>query len=316
LEHDNEIWSVSVSPDGNRLATAGRNLDVNSTVTVWDVASRQKRFEYDGHQAIVFCVAWHPDGQRLASSGWDAARKKFVVKVWNVQSGNLDFELADNMETCALAYSPPDGEYLVTGGSSRVLQVWNARTGDLVGTLGTREQEHIRGVMFSKDGRHLASASSEGVLKLWDAKRLGDKDRQQTGRVLTTSARVPLAAMALAFSPDGERLAAGGEKNTVKIWRVQTGEVLQTLEGHSGDVWHTAFSPDRDGRWIASAGDDSTVKVWDSLAGGPPVLSFRGHIGVVSSLAFSADGKNLYSGSRDHTVKIWDVSPLQIVPEP
>ncbi len=121
-------------------------------------------------------------------------------------------------------------------------------------------------------------------------------------------------ALNLAFSRDGRRLVAGGERNTVKIWDVQTGQELHTLEGHSGDVWAAAFSPDPGGRWVASAGEDSTVKVWDSDTG-TFVRNFRGHIGLVTSVAFSPDGRLLVSGSRDGTVKVWDLTHLGKKPE-
>ena len=71
-----------------------------------------------------------------------------------------------------------------------------------------------------------------------------------------------------------------------------------------------AFSPDAEGRWIASAGEDSTVKVWDSHTG-KLLRSFRGHTGLVSSVAFSPDGLCLVSGSRDTTIKVWDLTPLR-----
>jgi len=178
-----------------------------------------------------------------------------------------------------------------------------------VGKLGAHAAG-IRGLAFSRKGEYLATASIDGVVHLWDATRLG---RGQTPRTITRRARVPPAAEVLAFSPDGRRLAAGGEKNTVKIWDVPSGEELHTLEGHSGDVWVTAFSPDPEGRWLASAGADSTVKVWDSQSGAL-LHSFRGHTALVTSLAFRPDGGRLFSGSRDKTVKVWDLTEWMAMP--
>src|SRR5262249_20944824 len=189
-------------------------------------------------------------------------------------------------------------------------QVWDAQTGHEVVTLGGHDRG-IAGLGFSHDGRHLASASGDGTVKLWDATRLREKPAAR----LTLPARASQKTMNAAFSPDDRRLVTGGERNTLKIWDVQTGRELRTLSGYKGDVWAATFSPDRDGRWIAWAEEDKTVKVWDSHTE-TVVYSFRGHTGVVSSVAFafSPAGRFLVSGSRDGTVKVRDLTHLGVKP--
>jgi WD40 repeat protein len=94
----------------------------------------------------------------------------------------------------------------------------------------------------------------------------------------------------------------------VKVWDSNNGQLIQTLHGHTGDVYCVAVSPN--GRWIASAGVDTTIRLWDAKTG-EPFHKLRGHLGVVSSLAFSPDSRRLVSGSRDKTVKVWDLTRLE-----
>jgi WD40 repeat protein/serine/threonine protein kinase len=298
--HDNEIRGAAFSPDGLWIASA----DFGGQVKVWDAATGRVRVPFQSDAVVVFGLAWQPDGQRIASAGSDGRRH--TVKVWDARTGELVFQLPSGPEYTAVAFSPPDGRYLVTGRVNGAVQVWDARTGGEVGTLATLDGE-VRAVVFSPDGRRLVTASPPGQVKLWDARRLNEKQKAR----LTLSAQVPKPSVNVAFSPDGRRLATGGEHNTVLIWDLQTGHDPQTLWGHGGEVYTVAFSPD--GRWVASGGEDSAVKVWDSRTG-EVVHTFLGHRGLVISVAFSPDGRRLLSGSRDTTVKVWDLTPWRAAP--
>ena len=108
----------------------------------------------------------------------------------------------------------------------------------------------------------------------------------------------------VAFSPDGGRLATGGDSKSIQIWDVATGQLLRTLSGHKKDVCAVAFSPN--GRWLASASRDNSVKLWNLLSG-QEARTLTGHHDAVTSLAFSPDGRWLASGSWDKTIKIWDM---------
>ena len=255
---------------------------------------------------MVFCVAWDRDSKRIALAGANGDQFTVKVKDLDAKSEQDAFALPAGSEYFAVAFSP-DRKYLVTGNGARLVQVWDANNGRPIRTLGTHKGV-VRGVVFSPDRKHLASVSSDGEVKLWDATRLGEQEKPQ--EPLTFPAHSPGACLNVAFSPDGKRLATGGKEYTVKIWDIETGDLLQTLRGHSGDVYTVAFSPD--GKWVASAGEDSTVKVWDGRTG-DLLRNFRGHTGLVTSLAF-IDGRTLISGSRDRKIKFWDVAQLEVAP--
>ena len=115
----------------------------------------------------------------------------------------------------------------------------------------------------------------------------------------------PVACASTAVSPDGRLLAAVGEKGTVVLFEVESGEVLQQLEGHSADVEDVVFHPA--GEWLATGGDDRQIIRWSVPAAGAPAeqLQVWEAPGQVRSLAVSPDGTLLESGGTDNDISLW-----------
>ena len=149
-------------------------------------------------------------------------------------------------------------------------------------------------VVFSPDGKLVASASKDHTVRLWDT---------ASGASLQTLEGHSDSVWAAAFSPDGKLVASASNDGTVRLWDPVSGASLQTLKGHANSVRAAAFSPD--GKLVASASNDHTVRLWDP-ASGDSLQTLDGHSDSVGAVVFSQDGKLVASASDDCTVRLWD----------
>ncbi len=195
--------------------------------------------------------------------------------------------------------------------------------------------EPVEAVRFGPDGRHLASACKDRVIRIWEVKtgrlvhllkgpsavsisyrpggvflaagcvdgavRIWDVEAELLKQTILAHTGYVLA---VAYSRDGDLLASGAMDGAVHIWQARTGRLLRTLGQHTGYVLSVSFSPD--GAKLASGAADGAVRIWE-VKTGRLLHRLKGHAGYVPSVSFSPDGRRLASGGVDGAVRIWEV---------
>eukprot|EP00375_Theileria_parva_P003048 XP_765729.1 hypothetical protein [Theileria parva strain Muguga] len=165
------------------------------------------------------------------------------------------------------------------------------------------ENSHPECVVFTPNGQYLISGSSDGFIEVWNWS-LGVLDTELSYQANDHFMLHETLITCLAVSRDSEVLASGDQKGNIKIWKIDTGECLKTMNNsHKGAVTCATFS--RDSSCLLTGSFDSLARI-HGLKSGKPLKEFRGHTSIVNTVVYSMDGTRVITGSSDGFVKVWD----------
>lgn len=204
----------------------------------------------------------------------------------------------------------PDGNLIVTAALDKTPRLWNAKTGQAVGTL-VGHNLGVNSATFSPDGKRIVTASGTRA-RIWDVASFGRTI------LLKTLGGHEDAINSAGFSPDGTLVVTASDDETARVWDVASGEEKLRLLHSGTKVYSAAFRPG-DGRQILTGAGDGLARIWNvpdretlqdirrSMAI-ETAKALRGHAKKVNGATWSPDGKFVATASDDKTARIWNAS--------
>jgi len=340
--HIGPVRAVAYSPDGRRLASAGQSIKV------WNIASGEELFTLRGHNRDITSLAFRADNQRLASGSEDG-----TARVWLCQEGpearSLRGPKMGAAPSSLLAFSP-DSRLVLTAEANNSLRLRDVVTGNEIQCLEGPDAA-VTDAVFSPDGRWVVSRDESANVYLWDVES-GEIlwTKEELGRLPQLSPDGRLLALAvhrrvqgvryqdihllnpldgtlvrsigsqvetascLAFSPDGRRLAVGGDGSRVEIFDVATGTPRTSFQLPDQPIHDLAWSPDSE-HLVCSLGHQNTQVLVLAVENRANRLrlggQLGGHTGHVPCVAWSPDGSRIATGGKDSTIKLWNAATGQ-----
>jgi len=262
------------------------------------------RFRFTDATQSVLAVATSADGTISAYGGVDG-----MVHLINNATGNALRSMDAGASVTSLSFSY-DGTFIAGGLEDTTVKVWLVANGEEYNTL-TGHTQLVTDVEYSPAGDILASSSGDSSIRLWDI---------TTGELVNTLDDHAGFVTKISFAPDGARLVSSSADETmtgssedtvdrtVRIWDVETGDNILTIDPRSGFVRDVEFSPD--GQTVASTSWDfdngGTARIYDATTG-EELRRFFAHRDVITNIEYSPDGTQMVTASWDKSIRFWDI---------
>ena len=286
------INAIQFSPDGTQLATG---TDIG--VWLYDMETGEEKFLFAG---MCQSLAFSPDGRFLANGGGKFRGQE--LQLWEMAADRKVPLIGGPFAGSVLQFSEDSKTLVSLGNVGDTISWLDVETGQ--GYVKKTEVQFGSRTpypeIFALGEDKIAIGWADGKIQLWDPKTGKALSTLVAGHARSADIWVP-QVLALAFSPDGTKLASGSKDTTVRLWDINNHE-SRILQKHTGWTNVLAFSPNS--KMLASGSVDKTVQLWDTTTG-ERLATLTGHVNGITALAFSADGTTLASASADGGIRFW-----------
>lgn len=295
--HITRPYAFAYSADGKTIASTSwdksERMRGRSTpaLEVWDVATGEDKAILIGHTTRVNSIAYSPDGETIATTGW---YRDNTVRLWDAQTGQNIFTSRMQMPWDTFVIFSPNGATYAAAAADNTVHLWNGKTGKHKIIL-TGHTKQVSCAAYSPDSKTLATGSYDGTIRLWDV---------TTGNHKTTLTSDKESVTSIGYSPDGNTIVCGTGNGDVQLWDTRTMKLKSTFTGHTKRTKSVVYSPD--GNIIATASSDETVRLWDAATGQSKAI-LTGYTRI-NTAAYAPDSQTIVTGNQDGTVHFWDVS--------